>query len=60
MRLVHAIRIGYGHAGMIGPLRPDIIHPGRRIRRADRVVTEITTQPCDCPDDHVEVWVVKK
>lgn len=52
-----AVRIGYAHASLIGCLRPDVAYPGRKVRAGTRVDTSITASPCECPDDHVEVWV---
>ena len=51
------IKIGYGHVGLIGSLRPDIAYPERKIRPGGRVVTTITSKPCECDDEHVEVFV---
>jgi hypothetical protein len=51
------ILLGYGHASLVESLRPDVSHPTRKIRRATKVIATITAKPCDCPDDHVEVWV---
>lgn len=55
--LSDSILIGYGHASLIGALRPDVAYPKRKVRRGSKVVTTITATPCDCPDAHVEVWV---
>lgn len=52
-----AILVGFTHASIIGCLRPDIAYPKRKIRAGTKVHTSITAVPCDCPDDHVEVWV---
>jgi hypothetical protein len=52
-----SILIGYGHASLIGALRPDVAYPKRKVRRGTAVVATITATPCDCPDAHVEVWV---
>ena len=53
------ILIGYDHASILGGLRPDMAHPGRKIKAAKSCVTTITAQPCDCADErgHVEVFV---
>ena len=55
------IRVGYAHASLIGSLRPDVAHPERKgktkIPRAKASLTTIYANPCQCPDDHVEVWV---
>jgi hypothetical protein len=58
-----AILVGYAHASLIGSLRPDIAYPHRakgkgRIPRAKAALTTVTAKPCQCPDDHVEVWVI--
>jgi hypothetical protein len=51
-----SIQLGYAHASLIDTLRPDIAYPGRKVRPARAVVTELYAEPCDCPDDHLEVW----
>ena len=51
------IMIGYGHASLIGILRPDLAYPDRKVQQGKRVLTRIDAEPCACPDDHVEVWV---
>jgi hypothetical protein len=57
--MAELIRIGYSHASLIGCLRPDVAYPDRKVRRGNRVVTTITAEPCDCADEHVEVFVRK-
>jgi hypothetical protein len=49
--------VGYDHASIIGCLRPDLAYPDRKIRAGKRLVTTITAEPCDCPDEHVKVFV---
>jgi hypothetical protein len=49
--------VGYAHASLLRGLRPDLAYPDRKIRGAKRSVTTITKDPCDCPDEHVKVYV---
>lgn len=51
------IFIGYEHASIISIHRPDIAHPGRKIRPGFKSVGTVLSNPCECADDHVEVWV---
>jgi hypothetical protein len=51
------ISIGYAHASLIGMLRPDVAYPKRKVRAGVKVHATITAAPCECPDEHVEVWV---
>jgi hypothetical protein len=50
------VLVGYGHASLLECLRPDLAYPGRKVRRAQVLFTQVFAQPCDCGDDHVEVW----
>jgi hypothetical protein len=51
------IKIGYGHESLLS-MRPDIRHPDRpKIKTPKECVTKITSAPCDCASEHVEVWV---
>lgn len=51
------IFVGYTHASVIGIHRPDIAYPDRKIKAGKKSVGDITTEPCACADDHVEVFV---
>jgi hypothetical protein len=52
------VRLGYAHAGLIGSLRPDVAYPHRKIKAGSRVVTVITSKPCDCDDEngHIAIY----
>ena len=57
VRIETGWRIGYGHASLIGILRPELAYPGRKVARGRTVTTTLYAEPCNCPDDHVEIWV---
>lgn len=50
--------VGYDHASIIGILRPDLAYPERPgLAGGKKLLTTITKEPCDCPDEHVKVYV---
>lgn len=49
--------IGYMHSSVINGHRPDIAYPHRKIRPAKKSYCMVYSNPCPCPDDHVELWV---
>lgn len=51
------IFVGYTHGSIIGIHRPDIANPKRKIRQGFKSYGEVLSAPCDCSDEHVEVWV---
>jgi hypothetical protein len=50
--LAGASRIGYAHASIVRLLSPS------NVSRSKAVVHAVTSELCDCPEDHIEIWAV--
>jgi hypothetical protein len=54
----NAIHVGYTHASIIRILRPDVAYPDRKVAASSAALGTTTSQPCQCPDEHVAVYVL--